>query len=235
MRKEEEELKNDIAKGLQSISLLTTQHMSQKGLVSSETKKSSSDRVRTTEKMTLVHESEEKGSTNDAEDSKLTLSRVEDGEGKPVNTVGEHTEVGEGKSVNTAEERTDFAGDVQTNQEDKIYDEVAATSYTSLGETFRNLTAKMKDAVLDIKENNLPFIDDDEEDEEPDGCEGRRITLQHRSDDNDEEETLLDQAILEASGLSNEIKVEKLEVGEQVEASPEDDEYDIRTASATLV
>ena len=66
-------------------------------------------------------------------------------------------------------------------------------TYASLGVTFRDLTAKMRDAVDDIKKNDeeLKYIDET---------------------DVEEEEAGLDSAILEASGLAKEEKVQVIEL-----------------------
>lgn len=55
--------------------------------------------------------------------------------------------------------------------------------YASLGNTFRDLTEKMKDVMSEMDETQMKFIDEDED------------------------EVKLDQAILEASGLDKEVKV----------------------------
>ncbi len=106
---------------------------------------------------------------------------------------------------------------VSANEDEKKKEEESVpANYTSLGETFKGLTERMKDVMSDMKDNEkaLPFIDDDVDDDTEVGSrkeeklETTGVGEGGELDAGDQ----LDRAIMEATGLDQEEKVAGFEI-----------------------
>jgi len=193
-------LSKDISQGLDAIARLTNAHLAAKGLHNAgqthESKESASQNEES------VSENETKVDQNEVKQEPVVIETMleEQGEFAIYGRVQESvtsTEV----TKNTVTS-TEVTRETVTNTK---VSEVTSTpsrdvnDYASLGETLVDLTAKMRAATDEVKQNsgNLPFIDASDEDDD-----GEDAWLTARTERRDEEEAALDAAITEATGLS---------------------------------
>lgn len=192
-KKREETLSEEIAKGFESIAQLTNDHLKAKGL-HQKTPPKVEDDAKAAQGQIRKEEEDEKPNIE------LKTSETKK---KVVTTKTHHEEVREETTRTTLTANRRMLSDISEesrqshNSNNSGNNGSDSETYSSLGATFRDLTEKMKDVTANI--NNVPFIDDTDAEEE-------------NADDYDEDK--LDKAILEATGLSDQVTVTSIEVEE---------------------
>ena len=231
IEKEEKQVTDDIVKSLESISLLTAEHMTVKGLGSQYNymlqNKNSSNTLSPDSKSNTVTSYVTAASPSFSSSTSTTLAPANSK--APIRQTSENNSPtargtsSTGLTIVATEPKAARGGDdvvvVDSEQEQKQTSSSSsssvrgpeARSYAQLGETFRGLTEKMKETVDDMKTKEsssvssllLPYIDEKED-----------LLLTSRANDDDDPE--LDAAIREAIGFREDLVVDRIQLEDQL-------------------
>lgn len=242
----QKQIEADIARGLDNIGQLTAEHMSKKGLGNGtvnrqETaggvthkednkeiqKKVSEEAKRVFEENKRVSEEAKKRFLEETVQETKVVSEVEASPQdnntiivtKTTTTTHTTTEKEQPVYMNTTTTTTHRASDLDG-------------TYAALGETFKDLTAKMKDVTTELRkdEGAMPFID-----ERDDELTASRTRAGVTSGEDDDPE--LDAAIREAGGFHEDLEVDRIQLQEPglSESEAESEQMILSPTAAVMV